>query len=367
MSVTQKNRSKPYPHLIDCDVHQAVDGRGVGEYLPQPWRRTGLPGGMTWPSAEGHSVLRRDAIPPGGGEPGSDPQFLLEHLVEAYEMDYAILTGGVNLFANVHSNGYFAAAYARAYNDWLIDRWLSVDPRFKGAMMVSPQNIPASVEEIERIGSHPDIVEIVMPSASLMLYGKPYFWPLYEAAAAHGLPIALHPGTEGRGTSVPTASGYPSYYIEWHTMLCTTYMNHMVSMICEGVFAKIPELKLVLIEGGFSWAAPIIWRLDKNWKGLRSEVPWLDRAPSEYMLENVRFTTQPIEEPPKDEYLLQIFEMLQAERILMYSSDYPHWDFDDPVHAFPKLPNDLRDRILYQNAQELYGLELKATPAEATR
>jgi predicted TIM-barrel fold metal-dependent hydrolase len=51
-----------------------------------------------------------------------------------------------------------------------------------------------------------------------------------------------------------------------------------------------------------------------------------------------------------------MLEMMDAEHILMFASDYPHWDFDSPTHAFPKLPDGLRERIFSANAREWYGL-----------
>ena len=101
-----------------------------------------------------------------------------------------------------------------------------------------------------------------------------------------------------------------------------------------------------------------MWRLDKNWKSLRSQTPWLKRSPSEYIVECLRFTTQPIDEPENPAHLFQILEMMDAERTVMFSSDYPHWDFDSPTKAFPPLPDKLAKRIFYQNAQELYQLDI---------
>jgi predicted TIM-barrel fold metal-dependent hydrolase len=51
-----------------------------------------------------------------------------------------------------------------------------------------------------------------------------------------------------------------------------------------------------------------------------------------------------------------MLDMIDAGRTLLLSTDYPHWDFDDPIAAFAGVPDDLKRRIYYQNAAELYGL-----------
>ena len=71
----------------------------------------------------------------------------------------------------------------------------------------------------------------------------------------------------------------------------------MMSMIMEGVFERFPTLKIVMIEAGFAWIPSFGWRMDRNWKRLKAEVPHLKRAPSEYMRENFWVSTQPMEEP----------------------------------------------------------------------
>ena len=63
-----------------------------------------------------------------------------------------------------------------------------------------------------------------------------------------------------------------------------------------------------------------------------------------------------IERPADDRQLLAVLEMLDAENVLMFSSDYPHWDFDSPTHAFPRLPAALRERIFSANARKFYEL-----------
>lgn len=99
-----------------------------------------------------------------------------------------------------------------------------------------------------------------------------------------------------------------------------------------------------------------MWRLDAFWRRLKSEVPNVSRPPSEYIRERVRFTSQPFEEPDQPGDLLTVFDSAPASELLMFSTDYPHWDFDDPQWVLRKLRSQERQRILRDNALEFYGL-----------
>lgn len=82
----------------------------------------------------------------------------------------------------------------------------------------------------------------------------------------------------------------------------------------------------------------------------------MQKEPSKYLVDHVRLTSQPIERPESNQHLINILEAMDAERLLMFSSDYPHWDFDSPTHAFPRLSPELRSRIFKENARQFYGL-----------
>jgi predicted TIM-barrel fold metal-dependent hydrolase len=110
------------------------------------------------------------------------------------------------------------------------------------------------------------------------------------------------------------------------------------------------------MEAGMLWIAPLIWRMDEDWKALRHQTPWVKDWPSEYYRKHFRVTSQPLEQPKKKEMFKPMMEAISAETNLMFASDFPHWDFDSPVQAFPKLEDEVWERIFYQNAADLYGL-----------
>ncbi|TBL76055.1 amidohydrolase family protein [Paenibacillus thalictri] len=346
--------------LIDTDVHNGIKNpRDLLPYLDKPWHQQWIGGGtgVGQPFFTPVGVLRKDAVPDQGGISGSDPAFMVKDHIERYGFDYIILTGQNVLEMSLNPDIDYGNAVISAYNDYLIDHWLSADPRFKGAMVISHADPQYAAKEIARVGGHPDIVEVVMCSGATRLYGHRSYHPIYEAAEKAGLPVAIHPGTEGRGLAgPPTPSGYPSRYMEWHNILPTNYMAHVNSLVCEGVFEKYPGLKVVAIEGGIAWLPHLMWRMDKNYKALRDTTPWLKKLPSEYIREHIYLTTQPIEEPSVPEHLVQLIQMCGAEDRIMYSSDYPHWDFDHPKLALTGFPKDIRVKVQGGNAAALYGL-----------
>ena len=162
----------------------------------------------------------------------------------------------------------------------------------------------------------------------------------------------------------PTATGYPLYYIEWHVLLIQSAMSHVVSMLSNGVFEKYAELRLAVIEAGVTWLPSLLWRVDADWKALRSEVPWVKRLPSETVREHVRFTTQPLDEPDSRGKLRQALELVDGlEDMLMFATDYPHWDFDRPDLVSRRLPDSWREKVMGENARAFYGLPTRSVSA----
>lgn len=358
---------------IDCDVHPHFRSgvMDLGPYLDEAWRsRIGV-GQEPWakglPAASfqlpvpayNHpgTNLRPDTVSPDGSPPASDPAFTAQDLLERYDLRAAVLVGGNVLALGGLPDPDLAAAIASAYNDWLVETWLNTDERYWGSLVVAPQEPVKAAEEIARCASNPSFVQIFISNNGMAL-GKRHFYPIYEAAEHYGLPIGIHPGGEASSgvNGHLTALDPPTYYIAMHTAMDQVYQAHVISLVTEGVFERFPTLKVGLIETGYAWLPAVMWKLDKNWKGLRREVPWVKRLPTEYIHDHIRISTQPMYEPPHRRQLDYLFEMINAEDILMFSTDYPHWDGDDPNTVLRAVSPDLRTRILSTNAEEFYRL-----------
>jgi predicted TIM-barrel fold metal-dependent hydrolase len=350
--------------IIDCDIHHVFKHPSLLlPYLPRKYKEQielwglGTGGGPGMPNG-GKGGRRVDSFPPEGGPACSDLNFFIQHHVEAYNVRYAVLTGEF-LSCTYVADPYYSAALCSAFNDYTIEHWLDKDDRLRGSIYLPIHDVPASVKEIERIGAHPGMVQAYVPSGSSHPYGKRMYHPIYEACSSYGLNFTLHVGGQGSGMNAPATNvGYPSYYIEYRAARTQAFMAHMASFIFEGVFELFPELQVVFIEGGVFWVPPYLWRLDQDWKALREQTPWVKRKPSEYFMTNMHIGSQPIEETPQKGYFDTMLEAMNGKDKLLYCSDYPHWDFDSPTLAFPKLDKDTMRNIMYNNAAKLYKLPL---------
>lgn len=363
--------------LVDCDVHPIMKG-GMGDLKPYLSKaaqhrlgidgRRGLttsgqreavsiPRNMLYVNPAG--VLRGDAYAPDGSAPGADPAYTARQLLDAHRISRAILIGGEVLGLGAMPDPDVAALIAAAYNDWLAEAWLAADDRYRGTIVVGAQDPALAAKEIRRSGANQRFVAVLLPLTNILM-GQRHYYPIYEAAAELGLPITVHPNS-GEGifrTSPSMAGAAPTYYVEWHTGLSQVFQANLISLVCHGVFERFPTLKVVVTEGGLGWIPDVLWRLDKNVKGLRDEVPWVLRLPSEYVFDHVRFTSQPLPEPRLRQHLHVLCDIVHADRTLMFSTDYPHWDFDNPRHALTVLPAQIRQRVKVDNAVETYGARL---------
>jgi predicted TIM-barrel fold metal-dependent hydrolase len=246
-----------------------------------------------------------------------------------------------------------SAALTHATNEWQVAEWTSRDTRLKASVVVPYEDGATSARMIEARAGDANFAQVMLLTRTAEPLGQRRYWPIYQAAADVGLPIGIH--AFGYGGTALTAGGWPSFYIEEMVGHAQCQQAVLTSLIFEGVFERFPALKVVLVEAGFAWAPAHAWRMDAHFRKLHKEVPHLKRLPSEYMRSNVWFTTQPVEEPDPREHLTDAIEWMGWDRVL-FATDYPHWDFDDPAHALPIRMSESQKRgIFLENARKVYG------------
>jgi predicted TIM-barrel fold metal-dependent hydrolase len=358
-------RAKPVrTGIVDCDVHPTVRRpEDLKPYLSARWwhhyqtyglrPKHGMALADPYPKAQPRAA-RRDAWAPNGDQPGSNLAFMREHYLEPYNVDFGIL-GPLNPTGQGDQNTEFSIAMTHAVNDWQLDVFTRPEKRLKASIVIPYEDAEASAREIDLRGDDPNFAQILILTRTSEPIGKRRYWPIFEAACRHDLPIGLHVfGYSGHPVS---GTGWPSYYIEEMTGHSAACQAAVASLVLEGVFERFPGLRVVIIEGGSAWLASLSWRLDKHWARLRDEVPHVKRPPSTYLKEQLWITTQPTEEPPDRGHLLDVMGWIGWDRLLL-ATDYPHWDFDDPMRALPSGLDPVHRRMIESgNARKVYRLD----------
>ena len=360
--------------IADCDIHPArATASELYPFLAKRWHAhietygkpayQGMTEGPPYPKAQ-PNASRRDAWPPEGGQQGSSLSFMQQQLLDPYNVALGVLNplGGTGQGMRNHD---LSAALATAINDWQIAKWTSQDSRLKGSVVVANEDGVSAAAEIRRRAGDRNFVQVLLLSRNVEPLGQRRYWPIYEAAEEAGLPIGVH--AFGFGGNPITASGWPSFYIEEMVGHSQCQQTALASIVLEGVFERHPKLKMVMIEAGFGWAPSLSWRLDKVFDKLHGEVPHLKRRPSEYIRDHIFWTTQPMEDPERRDHLFDVIDWIGWDKLL-FATDYPHWDFDEPSRVLPAGVSDANREAFYLgNAKKLYGIALMARHVIAPR
>jgi uncharacterized protein len=332
---------RPKTAVVDADVHNEVPTiRALMPYLSDYWQETvnttAFDGADVRAFPPGLPTSTRTGAMPPNGVPGSDIDLLTRQALGP-DVEVAILNCTYAVDA-IH-NPYAAAAVAAAINDWQIAEWLEREPRLRASIVVPSQNPELAAAEIARVGEYPGFVQVAVPARTAMPIGRLEFHPLFAAAVEHNLVVGVHAG--GFSGYPTTAVGWPTYCIEDYAGMSTVMQAQVMSMLVEGLFVEFPELRVAMLDTGCTWLPSFMSRLDKDWKGLRRETPWVLKQPSDYLREHIRFTTNPLDIPTKNMALTRaLFDQMGGSEMLMHGSDYPHWEFRAQHDAFMSILTD---------------------------
>lgn len=357
------------PPVVDSDVHPVLGSTEqllpyVDEYWHESLTLAGFPQFVSDAHPPGAPISERpDARRDAEGRVAHEASTLVADVLDGTATDIAILQC---LYGVQHAfNPQMERMLARAVNQWIADEWLAADPRLRASIVVPLRGPDAAVAEIEHWAGDPRFVQVLLPLQSEVAYGREVHWPIWEAAERHGLPVALHLG--GPRGAAPTSVGWPSSFTEYYAGQTGVAEGQLASIISGGVLQHYPKTRIVLAEVGFHWLPAFMWRFSKLWKGLRRDVPWVDRLPSELIREHVRVTTSPDDGASRPGALDTIVERLGSDRMLLFASDYPHWHATD-ASDLERGTSDagLIERIRRENPEETYGAALRRPSTSAT-
>ena len=210
--------------------------------------------------------------------------------------------------------------------------------RFRGTIRVNPDDIEGALKEIERWREHPRVVQIGVPLQSHALYGKPQFWPLWDAAADAGLPVAVHIETGTGIDFAPTPSGPPRTYPQY-----VGFMGAELHLPPDEHDRGGRVRAAAAPEGGVRrrWRRPAdpVHLADGH---LRPPAPRTDpvgaaRCPATTCPGTCTSSRAPWTAPATRTWPPSGSRMTGKEDMVMFGSSYPHWQHQRPVRVAGRL------------------------------
>jgi len=254
-----------------------------------------------------------------------------------------------------------ASACCRAYNLWLEEYCAAVPDRLFGigqSAAVSPQELIGDIRRIKAQGLRGVMLPLEPGTAD---FDDPMYDEAWAAASELNLPLAFHvlPRTKAGGhAAMQKARGGNLANILNITRLNQEVIN---CFVLGGVFERTPKLKLICVEADAGWVPHYANRMDHGWERFRLmlDSTTLQRAPSEYLLENVYFTFQ-------DDVIAMKTAHLMNRKRLLWASDFPHNDSTWPASLSllerhtEGIPDETVVDIVRNNVIELHSLPLVA-------
>lgn len=347
--------------VVDCDFHVRESMEDIKRYIQDPYgkliknpSRGVYPWpGFVMPSTVGN--IDREDMPITNSSEG------VRDAMDLLSVDHPILTPSLNLYLSCVQHDDLAAAMANAYNSWLLDEILDDVEGAKGAILVGPRKPAKAAEEIDDRANESDMKAVMVPNGGTpLLLGNEKYWPIYEAAEDNGLPIVMHAASGNAMFSLSHAFQSFNRFLSTHVVAHSEmHMNNMADMITRGVPVEFPDLNFIFQEAGLGYIPYFMRRFDHEYYSKKYDAPMLDKKPSEYINDQFYFTSQPIEGTDEPGYVNDIARLFNADQNLLFSSDYPHFDYDESDELLTSLydfSDEEVNNIYGQTAMELYNL-----------
>jgi uncharacterized protein len=309
--------------------------------------------GMSFQDAYGripHQTAMAEATDPGG--PHRLVQ-LVRRAMDSMGIDYQVIFPTPMLLLGMHPQPEVEVALGRAYNRWLVEDILPQDSGIKGLAYLPFNDPEASYEVARELAGAPGIIGFTVTSTRNRPVHDNAYMKLYGLLQEIDKPLCFHAGFHWGDPSQLQLNRF----LSMHAITFVYYnMLHLTNWVINGIPERFPKLKVIWVESGLAWVPFLMQRLDHEFLMRPSEAPLLKRPPSHYMRE-MYYTSQPLERT--DMALTKAtFDAIHADTQLLYSSDWPHWDFDLPrsITSLPFLSESSKRNILGLNAARVFNL-----------
>ena len=282
---------------------------------------------------------------------------ITERAMNSMGIDYMIVFPTPMLQLGMHPQPDVEVMLGQAYNRWMTEKILPQEPRMKMLVYLPYCEPEACLKAIEEFGDRPGVLGFCITATRYKPVHHNSYMKIYHAIEESGKPLAFHAGYYWGDPSMMQINRF----IGMHAISFVHFsILHMTNWVLNGLPERFPKLKLMWIESGLAWVPFLMQRLDSEYLMRSSEAPLLKRRPSEYIRE-MYFTSQPLETSNLD-LTAATFRAVNAESQLLFSSDWPHWDFNPPssIANLPFLSKEQKRNILGLNAARLFKLEVPA-------
>lgn len=355
--------------IVDCDIHTSYRTKEIrqkiAKRLEEPYRSHLLDETLNY------GPYPRDSFPK---EPVGESNYTESSVVGGPDDIRRDLMGGMGIdMVVLNSLQKFdlipsterATREMRAVNDVFIEHFLDSQEDFYGLAMLSTKDPAAAADELDRLGGEKQIVGALMLNGpSVKPLGHPMYDPIYKAAERNGLPVVFHTSAVGYALDrkFPFMFNDLERYATLHTLSHPfANMVTVASLVMNGVPEKFPGLDFVFLEQDLGIVPLMTYRMNREVQEKAQDVPLLTKSPEQYVREQFYFGTQPLPESEDIEHARRIIDMIGPDSIL-FSTDHPHPDFDDPEWVinryFGHLDDAERASILGQNAADVFGLDI---------
>jgi predicted TIM-barrel fold metal-dependent hydrolase len=216
-----------------------------------------------------------------------------------------------------------------ALNQWMHEQWtFNYEDRIFATPVISLPIVEKAIEELKWVLERGARIVLIRPAPvpgfeGTRSFALPEFDPFWEKVVEADIAVGMHASDDGqtkhlnvwqgdRGEYLPFKSqnAFEEVYRSYHRGI----MDAMASAVCHGLFDRFPSLRVLPVENGSRWVAPLLDALAHVYE----MNPHLFAEDPEAVFKRNVWVHPFHEDDPMD-----IVRLIGADRVL-FGSDYPH-------------------------------------------